>query len=173
MIRCFSDYRVVYDVAGVRESRWRNVEIAFIIDRPKEWGITDKDFRDEADEIFRRFLAETTFTTFPIDYISGGFEKTEESEFEPNTFRLEIEYSDYDYKKFFTRVILIKDVNKLWDAKVDIDTEKDTAEDIEKKKHRVFWDELSRQIRDVVESEFMWGSKRPSGISSGGRPGGG
>lgn len=157
MIRCFSDYRVVYDVAGVRESRWRNVEIAFIIDRPTVWGITDKDFRDEADEIFRRFLAETTFTTFPIDYISGGFEKTEESKFEPNTFRLEIEYSDYDYKKFFTRVILIKDVKKLWDTE----------------EHKAFWDELSRQIRDVIEAEFMWGSKRPSGISTGGRPGGG
>ena len=156
MIRCFSDYRVVYDVAGVRESRWRNVEIAFIIDRPTVWGITDKDFRDEADEIFRRFLAETTFTTFPIDYIGGGFEKTEESEFEPNTFRLEIEYSDYDYNKYFTRVILIKDVNKLWDTE----------------EHKAFWDELSRQIRDVIEAEFMWGAKRPSGIHTGGRPGG-
>lgn len=166
MIRYFSDYRVVYDVAGVRESRWRNVEIAFIIDRPKEWGITDKDFRDEADEIFRRFLSETTFTTFPIDYIGGGFEKTEESEFEPNTFRLEIEYSDYDYNKFFTRVILIKDVKKLWDSVLKDEEGKIIRE------HNLFWDELSRQIRDVIESEFMWGAKRPSGIHTGGRPSG-
>lgn len=157
MIRFFSDYRVVYDVTGVRESRWRNVEIAFIIDRPKAWGITDKDFRDFADEVFRRFLSETTFTTFPIDYVSGGFKRTEESKIEPNTFRLEIEYSDYDYNKYFTRIILIKNVKKLWDTE----------------EHKAFLDELSRQIRDVIEAEFMWGSKRPAGIHTGGRPGGG
>lgn len=154
MIRFFSDYRVVYDVAGVRPSRWRNVELAFIIDRPKVFGVTDDELRDFTDEIFRRFLAETTFTTFPIDYVSGGFERTEESKIEPNTFRLEIEYSDYDYNKYFTRVILIKDVKKLWDTE----------------EHKAFWDELSRQIRDVVEAEFMWGKSRPHGISTGGRP---
>ncbi len=157
MITHYSDYRVVYDRAGVRPTRWRNVEVAFIVDRPKEWGITDDELRDEADEIFRRFISETTFTTFPVDYVSGGFERSEESKVEPNTFKLKIEYSDYDYDKFFTREILIKDVKKLWDTE----------------EHKAFWDELSRQISDIVTDEFMWGAKRPKGIGAGGRPRGG
>lgn len=170
MIRYFADYRILYSEAAVRESRWRNVEIAFIIDRPKVWGMKDEDFMRETDEIFRRFLSETTFTTFPETYLSGGFERSEESKIMPDTFRLEIEYSDYDYDKYFTRAevkdeegnvigdraIIIKNVSRLWDTE----------------EHRAFWDELSRQIRDIVDEEFMWGSKRPSGISTGGRPGG-
>lgn len=157
MIRCFADCRVLYKETGVRESRWRNVEVAFIIDRPKAWGMESEDYMREADEIFRRFIAETTFTTFPDVYLEGGFERSEESKIEPNTFRLEIEYSDYDYNKYFTRVILIKNVSRLWETE----------------KHRAFWDELSRQIGDIVADEFLWGSKRPSGISVGGRPKGG
>lgn len=154
MIRYFADYRVIYKETGVRESRWRNVEVALIIDRPKVWGMRDEDYMREADEIFRRFIAETTFTTFPEVYLGGGFERSEESKIEPNTFRLEVEYSDYDYDKYFTRVILIKDVSRLWDTE----------------EHKSFWEELSRQIRDIVEEEFMWGRSRPSGVSVGGRP---
>ena len=154
MIKYFADYRVLYREAAVRESRWRNVEVAFIVDRPTAFGTNEEDFMREADEVFRRFIAETTFTTFPEVYLGGGFERREESEIEPDTFRLEIEYSDYDYNKYFTRVILIKNVSRLWETE----------------KHRAFWDELSRQIRDIAEEEFMWGSKRPSGISTGGRP---
>jgi len=171
MIRCFADYRVLYRKAGVRESRWRNVEVAFIIDRPEAFGISEEDIMREVDEIFRRFIAETTFTTFPETYLGGGFERTEESKLEPDTFRLEIEYSDYDYNKYFTRgevkdeegkviddrAIIMKNVSRLWDTE----------------EHRAFWDELSRQMRDIIEEEFMWGTKRPSGISTGGRPAGG
>lgn len=168
MIRYFTDYRVLYQETGVRESRWRNVEVAFIVDRPTAFGTNEEDFMREADEIFRRFIAETTFTTFPEVYLGGGFEKTDESKIEPDTFRLEIEYSDYDYNKYFTRAevkdeegniiddraIVIKNVSRLWETE----------------EHRAFWDELSRQLRDIVEEEFMWGKSRPSGISTGGRP---
>lgn len=170
MIRYFADYRILYSEAVVRESRWRNVEVAFIIDRPKAWGMKDEDFMRETDEIFRRFIAETTFTTFPDVYLGGGFERSEESKLEPDTFRLEIEYSDYDYNKYFTRgevkdeegkviadrAIIIKNVSRLWDTEG----------------HSAFWDELSRQLRDIIEEELMWGKSRPSGISTGGRPGG-
>ena len=162
MIRYFADYRILYSEAAVRESRWRNVEVAFIIDRPKAWGMKDEDFMREADEIFRRFIAETTFTTFPEVYLGGGFERSEESKLEPDTFRLEIEYSDYDYNKYFTkgevkgeegnviedRAIIIKNVSRLWDTE----------------EHKSFWEELSRQLRDIVEDEFQWGSKRPRGM---------
>ncbi len=153
MIRYYVDYRIIYKETE-REYRWRNVEVAFIIDRPKVWGMTEDDFRRESDEIFRRFLAETTFTTFPETFIGGGFERREESEIEHDAFRLEIEYSDYDYDKYFTRVVLIKNVSRLWNTE----------------KHKAFWDELSRQLRDIAESEFMWGSKRPTGLRTGGRP---
>jgi hypothetical protein len=152
MVRYHIDYRILYKEK--QEHRWRNVEVAFTVDRPKVWGMEERDFIREADEIFRRFVAETTFTVFPSMYISGGFERTEESEIEPNTFRLEIEYSDYDYDKYFTRVILIKNVMDLWNTEG----------------HKAFWDELSRQLRDIVAAEFKWGSKRPLGISVGGRP---
>lgn len=152
MIRYFADFRILYDEKDIRASRRRNVEVAFIIDRPKKWGVEREDIIKEGDEIFRRFLAETTFTTFPETFIGGGFERSEESKIEPNTFRLEIEYSDYDYNKFFTRVILIKDVQKLWDTE----------------EHKLFWEELSRQLRDIVEEELMWGKTRPKGV--GGRP---
>jgi len=157
VIRYFADYRVLYKEAAVRETRWRNVEVAFTIDRPKAFGMSEEDFMRDADEIFRRFIAETTFTTFPEVYLGGSFERSEESKIELDTFRLEIEYSDYDYDKYFTRVILIKNISRFWETE----------------EHRAFWDELSRQIRDIVEEEFMWGSKRPSGISTGGRPRGG
>lgn len=170
MIRYFTDYRVLYREAAVRESRWRNVEIAFVIDRPKLWGMTDEDFMREADEIFRRFIAETTFTTFPEVYLGGGFERSEESKIETDTFRLEIEYSDYDYDKYFTRAeVKDEEGNVIDDRAVVI---KNVSRLLETEEHRAFWDELSRQIRDIVDEEFMWGSKRPSGISVGGRPGG-
>jgi hypothetical protein len=152
MIRFHGDYRVKYEEG--RESRWRNVEVAFTIDRPKVWSMKEEDFTKELDEIFRRFIAETTFTTFPEVCLGGGFRETEESKVEANTFRLEIEYTDYDYSKSFDRVILMKDVQKLWDTK----------------EHKLFWDELSRQIGDIVMDEFMWGKNRPKGISTGGRP---
>jgi len=144
MIRYFADFRVLYDKEDIRPSRRRNVEVAFIVDRPKVWGIETEDFMREIDEVFRRFIAETTFTTFPAVYLGGGFERSEESEIEPNTFRLEIEYSDYDYNKFFTRVVLIKDVQKLWDTE----------------EHKLFWEELSRQIGSVIEDELLWGKAR-------------
>jgi len=152
MIRYFADFRVLYDKEGIRASRRRNVEVAFIVDRPKVWGMKNEDFMREIDEAFRRFIAETTFTTFPEVYLGGGFERSEESKIEPNTFRLEIEYSDYDYDKYFTRVILIKNVQKLWDTE----------------EHKLFWEELSRQIRNIIEEELMWGKARPKGV--GGRP---
>ena len=152
MIRFNGDYRVKYEEG--RESRWRNVEVAFTVDRPKVWGMEDEDFIKELDEIFRRFIAETTFTTFPEVCLGGSFKETEELDVEPNTYKLEIEYSDYDYDKHFDRVILMKDVQKLWDTEG----------------HKLFWDELSRQIGDIVTDEFMWGKSRPSGISTGGRP---
>ncbi len=152
MVRYFADFRVLYDKEDIRASRRRNVEIAFTVDRPKVWGVRDESFMREIDEVFRRFIAETTFTTFPEVYLGGGFERSEESKIEPNTFRLEIEYSDYDYDKHFDRVILIKNVQKLWDSE----------------EHKLFWDELSRQLRDVVEDELMWGKSRPKGV--GGRP---
>ena len=154
MIQYFADFRVLYDKAGIRASRRRNVEVAFTVNRPKVWGVHDEDFTKEVDEVFRRFIAETTFTTFPEVYLGGGFERSEESKIEPNAFRLEIEYSDYDYDKHFDRVILIKSVQKLWDSE----------------EHKLFWDELSRQIRNIIEEELMWGKSRPSGISTGGRP---
>ena len=144
MIKFYGDYRVKYEGEAVRTSRWRNVEVAFSIDRPKVWGIKEEDFTKELDEIFRRLIAETTFTTFPEVCLGGGFRETEESTIEANTFRLEIEYTDYDFSKSFDRVILIKNVQKLWDTE----------------KHKSFWDELSRQIGNVVRDEFMWGKKR-------------
>lgn len=144
MIRYFADFRVLYDKADIRASRRRNVEIAFTVDRPKVWGIRNEEFIREIDEVFRRFIAETTFTTFPEVYLGGGFERSEESDIEANTFRLEIEYSDYDYEKYFDRVILIKSVQKLWDTE----------------EHRSFWDELSRQLRNVIEDELLWGKSR-------------
>jgi hypothetical protein len=153
MIKYHIDYRIVYKETE-RESRWRNVEVAFTVDRPKVWGIEEKDFMREADEIFRRFIAETTFTVFPETYIGGGFERIEMSTVESNTFRLELEYSDYDYEKYFTRIVLIKNIMDLWNTE----------------EHKAFWDELSRQLRDIVADEFKWGSKRPTGISGGGRP---
>lgn len=153
MVRYYIDYRIVYKETE-REYRWRNVEVAFTVDRPKVWGIEKEDFMKEADEIFRRFIAETTFTVFPSTFIGGGFERTEESTIEPNTFRLEIEYSDYDYNKYFTRVLIMKNIADLWNTE----------------NHKAFWDELSRQLRDIVADEFKWGSKRPPGIIGGGRP---
>ena len=144
MIRYFADFRVLYDKADIRASRRRNVEIAFTVDRPKVWGIRNEEFIREIDEVFRRFIAETTFTTFPEVYLGGEFERSEESDIEANTFRLEIEYSDYDYEKYFDRVILIKSVQKLWDTE----------------EHRSFWDELSRQLRNVIEDELLWGKSR-------------
>ena len=154
MIRVFGDYRVKYDEKSVSRSRWRNVEVAFTIDRPKVWGMKEEEFTKELDEIFRRFIAETAFTTFPEVCLGGSFKEIEKSEVEANTYKLEIEYSDYDYDKHFDRVILIKSVQKLWDTK----------------EHKLFWDELSRQIGDIVMDEFMWGKSRPKGISTGGRP---
>jgi len=152
MIRYFADFRVLYDKADIRDSRRRNIEVAFTVDRPKVWGMHDEDFMHEIDEVFRRFIAETTFTTFPEVYLGGGFERSEESTIEANTFRLEIEYSDYDYNKHFDRVILIKSVQKLWDTE----------------EHKLFWDDLSRQIRTIIEEELMWGKSHPKGV--GGRP---
>ena len=166
IVRYFADFRVLYDKEDIRASRRRNVEIAFTVDRPKVWGVRDESFMREIDEVFRRFIAETTFTTFPEVYLGGGFERSEESKIEPNTFRLEIEYSDYDYDKYFTRAevkdekgnviedraVVIKNVQKLWDTE----------------EHKLFWDELSRHLRDIVEYELMWGKSRPTGV--GGRP---
>jgi hypothetical protein len=154
VVRVFGDYRVKYDEKSVSKGRWRNVEVAFTIDRPKVWGMEEENFIKELDEIFRRFISETTFTTFPEVCLGGSFRETEESLVEANTYKLEIEYSDYDYDKHFDRVILMKDVQKLWDTK----------------EHKLFWDELSRQIGDIVTDEFMWGKGRPKGISTGGRP---
>ena len=145
MIKFYGDYRVKYERGAVR--RWRNVEVAFGIDRPKVWGTKDEDFMKELDEIFRRFISETTFTAFPDVCLGGGFREIEESEAEANTFKLEIEYTDYDYSKSFDRVILMKDVQKLWETK----------------EHRSFWDELSRQIGSIVEDEFKWGKSRSKG----------
>lgn len=158
MIRYFADFRVLYDKENIRASRRRNVEVAFIVDRPKVWGIKNEDLMKEIDEVFRRFIAETTFTTFPEVYLGGGFERSEKSDVEANTFRLEIEYSDYDYDKHFDRVILIKNVQKLWEHRVDEET----------KEHQLFWNELSRQLRTIIEDELMWGKSRPKGV--GGRP---
>lgn len=153
MVKYHSDFRVKYDKPA-REYRWRNVEIAFTTERPVSFGVSEKDFFDEANDVFMRFLAETTFTTFPDSFISGGFQETEDSYLESNIFKLDIEYSDYDYDKHFDRVILIKDVQKLWDTE----------------QHKAFWDELSRQLYDIVSEELMWGKSRPKGIRTGGRP---